>query len=112
MLEKGKAGMGPPGTYAFELKQTCDGYVINQRMRLEVEGAKGSVVSEQTSQMTESRDGRKLRFEHHSAVNGKQTSLLRGEADASTTTAAASRCSASRKASRSRCPRARCSPTR
>ena len=80
MLEKGKPGMGPPGTYAFELKQTCEGYVINQRMRLEVEGSKGSVVSEQTSQMTESRDGRKLRFEHHSAANGKQTSLLRGDA--------------------------------
>ena len=72
--------MGAPGTYAFELRQTCDGYVINQRMRLEVEGSKGSVVSEQTSQMTESRDGRKLRFEHRSAANGKQTSLLRGDA--------------------------------
>ena len=80
MLEKGKPGMGPPGTYAFELKQTCDGYVINQRMRLEVEGNKGSVVSEQTSQMTESLDGRKLHFEHHSAANGQQTSLLRGDA--------------------------------
>ncbi|MCW5734385.1 MAG: DUF1849 family protein [Enhydrobacter sp.] len=80
MLEKGKPGMGAPGTYAFELKQTCDGYVISQRMRLEVDGSKGSVVSEQTSQMTESRDGRRLRFEHHSAANGKQTSLLRGDA--------------------------------
>jgi hypothetical protein len=80
MLEKGKPGMGAPGTYAFEIKQTCDGYVINQRMRLEVEGAKGSVVSEQTSTMTESKDGRKLKFEHHSTANGKQTSLLRGDA--------------------------------
>jgi hypothetical protein len=80
MLDKGKVGSGAPGTYAFELKQTCDGYVINQRMRLEVEGAKGSLVSEQTSQMTESRDGRKLRFEHHSSMNGKQTSVMRGDA--------------------------------
>ena len=80
MLEKGKAGMGAPGHYAFELRQTCEGYVINQRMRLEVEGAKGQAVTEQTSQMTESRDGRKLRFEHHSALNGKATSLLRGDA--------------------------------
>jgi hypothetical protein len=80
MLDKGKPGSGTPGTYAFELKQTCDGYVINQRMRLEVEGSKGSIVSEQTSQMTESRDGRKLRFEHHSAANGKQTSMIRGDA--------------------------------
>jgi hypothetical protein len=80
ILEKGKPGMGAPGTYAFELRQTCDGYVINQRLRLEVESGKGSVVSEQTSQITESRDGRKLHFEHHSAANGKQTSLLRGDA--------------------------------
>src|SRR6188508_625797 len=75
MLEKGKAGMGAPGTYAFELRQTCEGYVINQRMRLEVEGAKGTAVSEQTSQMTENRDGRKLRFEHQSSTNGKSKSL-------------------------------------
>jgi hypothetical protein len=80
MLEKGKPGMGPPGTYAFELKQTCDGYVINQRMRLELEGGKGAVVSEQTSTMTESRDGKKLHFEHHSSVNGKETNLMRGDA--------------------------------
>jgi len=80
MLDKGKPGIGAPGTYAFELRQTCDGYVISQRMRLEVEGSKGSVVSEQTSQMTESRDGKRLSFEHHSAANGKQTSLLRGDA--------------------------------
>jgi hypothetical protein len=81
MLEKGKVGMGAPGTYAFELKQTCEGYVIQQRMRLEVEGAKGAAVSEQTSQMTESRDGRKLRFEHHSTVNGKSSSSIRGDAN-------------------------------
>ena len=80
MLEKGKAGMGAPGTYAFELRQTCEGYVINQRMRLEVEGAKGTAVSEQTSQMTENRDGRKLHFEHRTALNGKPTSTLRGDA--------------------------------
>jgi len=80
MLEKGKPGMGAPGTYAFELRQTCDGYVINQRLRLEVEGSKGSVVSEQSSQMTESRDGQKLRFEHLSRANGKQTNLTRGDA--------------------------------
>jgi hypothetical protein len=80
MLEKGKAGMGAPGTYAFELKQTCDGYVIYQRMRLEVEGAKGTAVSEQTSQMSESRDGRKLKFEHRSLLNGKPSTTLRGDA--------------------------------
>ena len=80
VLEKGKAALGAPGTYAFELKQACDGYVINQRMQLELDGSRGSVVSEQTSQMTESRDGRKLHFEHRSVANGKQTSLMRGEA--------------------------------
>lgn len=81
MLDKGKPGGGPPGTYAFELKQTCDGYVINQRMRLQLEISQGAmVVSEQTSTMTESRDGKKLHFEHHSAVNGKETSQMRGDA--------------------------------
>jgi hypothetical protein len=80
LLEKGKAGIGAPGTYAFELRQTCEGYVVNQRMRLEVEGAKGSAVSEQTSQMTESRDGRKLKFEHRSMLNGKATTFMRGDA--------------------------------
>ena len=80
MLEKGRAGTGAPGHYAFELKQTCDGYVIQQRMRLEMEGAKGAAVSEQTSQMTESRDGRKLKFEHRSTLNGKTASFMKGEA--------------------------------
>jgi hypothetical protein len=80
LLEKGKPGLGAPGTYAFELKQTCEGYVINQRMRLELDGGKGAVVSEQTSTMTESRDGRKLKFEHNASMNGKATSQLKGEA--------------------------------
>ncbi len=80
MLEKGKPGGGPPGTYAFELKVTCDAYIINQRMRLEIEGPRGSAVSEQQSQMTESRDGKKLHFEHRSTVNGRVASQFRGEA--------------------------------
>ena len=80
MLEKGKPSGGTPGTYAFELKLTCDGYVMNQRMRLEVEGPRGTAVSEQQSQMTESRDGKKLHFEHRSTVNGRQVSLFKGEA--------------------------------
>jgi hypothetical protein len=37
-------------------------------------------VTEQTSQMTESRDGRKLKFEHRTTLNGKSTSLMRGDA--------------------------------
>jgi hypothetical protein len=80
VLEKGKPGGGPPGTYAFELKTTCDAYVLNQRMRLEIEGPRGTAVSEQQSQMTESRDGKKLHFEHRSTVNGRQASLFKGEA--------------------------------
>jgi hypothetical protein len=79
-LERGKPGGGGPGTYAYELRLTCDGYVVNQRLRLEIEGGRNPVVSEQQSQMTESRDGRKLRFEHRSTSNGKVTSQVRGEA--------------------------------
>src|SRR5262245_9834413 len=80
MLEKAKPGGGPPGPYAFELKVTCDSYVSNQRMRLEIEGPRGSAVSEQQSQMTESRDGKKLHFDHRSTVNGRVVSQFRGEA--------------------------------
>jgi hypothetical protein len=80
-LEKGKPSGDAPGTYAYELKLTCDGgYVINQRLRLEMAGARGSIVSEQQSQMTESRDGKKLVFEHRTTANGKQTGLVKGEA--------------------------------
>src|SRR5258708_27949874 len=80
MLERGKPGVGAPGTYAFELKTTCDGYVMNQRMRLEIDGPRGSVVSEQQSQMTESRDGKKLHFDHRSTVNGRLANQFKGEA--------------------------------
>ena len=79
MLERGKAG-SKVGSYAFELKQTCEGYQIYQRMRLDIDGGRGSVLSEQQSQMTESKDGRKLTFEHRSTANGKQTSLVKGGA--------------------------------
>jgi hypothetical protein len=79
-LDKGKPSGDAPGTYAFELKLTCDGFVINQRLKLEIAGARGSLVTEQQSQMTESRDGRKLVFEHRTTTNGKQTALVKGEA--------------------------------
>jgi len=45
-----------------------------------VAGARGGAVSEQQSQMTETRDGRKLRFEHRTTTAGRQTSLVKGEA--------------------------------
>jgi len=80
MLERGKPGVSTPGTYAFELKATCEDYVVSQRMRLEVEGSRGGIVSEQQSLMTESRDGRKLRFEHRSIANGRTVSEFKGEA--------------------------------
>ncbi len=79
-LENGKPGSGLQGTYAYELRQTCDGaYVIHQRLRLEAAGQRGAVTEQQT-QMTESKDGRSLRFEHRSLAGGKQTSLVKGEA--------------------------------
>jgi hypothetical protein len=77
-LDRGKPGTGTSGTYAYEIKLTCDGYVVNQRLRLEVAGAR--VANEQQSQMTESRDGKKLRFEHRTTTGGRQTSLVKGEA--------------------------------
>lgn len=79
-IENGKPTGNTPGTYAYELKLTCDGYVIYQRLRLETAGQRSTVVSEQQTQMTESKDGRKLTFEHRSVAGGKQTSLMKGEA--------------------------------
>lgn len=79
-IENGKSSDGTRGTYAYELKQTCDGYVIYQRLRLEASGQRGAAVSEQQTQMTESKDGRKLTFEHRSVAGGQQTSLIKGEA--------------------------------
>ncbi len=78
-LERGKPA-GTAGTYAFELRQTCDGYVINQRLRLELQTGRAPVVSEQQSQMTESRDGRRLQFDHRNTANGRVTSTFKGEA--------------------------------
>ena len=78
-LERGKPNGEPPGTYAYEIKQTCEGYVVHQRLRLELPGARGNVESEQQSQMTESRDGKKLRFEHTNS-SGRQSNVVKGEA--------------------------------
>jgi hypothetical protein len=80
LLEHGKPGAEAAGTYAYELRATCDGYLMVQRLRIELEGGRGSVVSEQQSQMTESRDGRKLTFDHRSTANGRITSQWKGEA--------------------------------
>ena len=78
-LERGKPGPSTSGTYAYELRLTCDGYVINQRLRLEA-GGRAPVASEQQSQLSESRDGRKFKFEHRTAAGGRQVSLVKGEA--------------------------------
>jgi hypothetical protein len=79
-LDHGKPSGDAPGTYAYELKLTCDGYAVNQRLRLEVAGPRGMIANEQQSQMTESRDGKKLRFEHRTTAAGRQSSLVKGEA--------------------------------
>lgn len=79
-LDRGKPGTGTTGTYAYELRLTCDGYVVNQRLRLETAGGRGAVASEQQSQLTESKDGKKLRFDHRTTAGGGQTSLVKGEA--------------------------------
>jgi hypothetical protein len=80
MLDHGRASPDSPGTYAFELKITCESYIVNQRLHIELDGARSSAVTEQLSQMIESRDGRKLHFEHRTTTNGRQTRLVRGDA--------------------------------
>lgn len=79
-LERGKPSAATPGTYAYELRLTCEGYVINQRLRLEVSSAHGAVANEQQSQMTESRDGKRLRFEHRTTTSSRQSTVFKGEA--------------------------------
>jgi hypothetical protein len=78
-LDHGRLG-DPIGSYGYEIKATCTAYVITQRLRLDVEGGRGAMVTEQQSQMTESRDGRTLQFEHHNIVNGRETGVVKGEA--------------------------------
>jgi hypothetical protein len=68
------------GSYGYEMKATCEGYVITQRLKLDVEGGRGSTSSEQQTQMTENKEGRTLSFEHRTIVNGKQVSLVKGDA--------------------------------
>jgi len=80
MLDHGKPSPDSAGSYAFEVKLTCDGYIINQRMRLSIDSGRSPVVTEEQSQMTESRDGRKLHFEHHSTANGREVSVTKGDA--------------------------------
>lgn len=80
MLDHGKPAAGTSGSYAFELRATCEGYVMIQRMRLSVENGRATVVSEQQSQMTESRDGRKLQFDHRGTANGRVAGQWKGEA--------------------------------
>lgn len=79
-LDRGKPGPDVSGTYAFELRLTCDGYAVNQRQRIDAGAGRAAAASEQQSQMTESRDGRKLRFEHRATTSGKQIGLYKGEA--------------------------------
>jgi hypothetical protein len=80
MLEHGKPDSNSIGTYAYELRASCDGYAINQLLRLEIDRGRASVVTEQQSQMTESRDGTKLTFDHRSMIGGKQAGAMKGEA--------------------------------
>ncbi|HZQ01831.1 MAG TPA: DUF1849 family protein [Reyranella sp.] len=80
MLEHGKPGPESAGTYAYELRATCTGYEMFQRLRLDIDAGRASVVTEQQSQMTESRDGRKLQFDHRTTANGRVTAQWIGEA--------------------------------
>jgi EipB-like len=80
VTENGKPGLGG-GTYAYELRATCDGYVMNQRLRIDLQTGRGPLVSEQQSQLTEGREGRKLHFDHRGTTNGKTTNTMKGEAN-------------------------------
>jgi hypothetical protein len=82
-LDRGRGGGdgGPIGSYAFEIRANCDGgYTVHQRMKLEFQNGRNSLVSEQQSSMTESSDGKRFSFEHRGTANGKATSQFKGDA--------------------------------
>ena len=82
-LDRGRGGGNGEtiGSYAFELRANCDGgYTIHQRMKLEFQGGRTSLVSEQQSSMTESSDGKRFSFDHRTTANGKVTSQFKGDA--------------------------------
>ncbi len=79
-LDHGKPTGDSSGTYAYEFRQTCEGFVMNQRLRLDLPGSQGAVVSEQQSQMTEKSDSRRLQFDHRSTANGRLNGQWKGEA--------------------------------
>lgn len=68
------------GSYAFELRETCSGFAVNQRLRLEIPGGRQPIISEQTSTMAETKDGKRFSFEHRSTANAKVTGQFKGEA--------------------------------
>jgi hypothetical protein len=78
----GGAGNGrTTGSYAFEIRANCDGgFVVHQRMKLEFEGGRAPLVSEQQSSMTESGDGKRFTFDHRATTNGKLSSQFKGDA--------------------------------
>ena len=80
-LDRGRSNGNTVGSYAFELRDNCSGgYTVHQRLKLEFQGGRVSMVSEQQSSMTESRDGKRFGFEHQASANGKVTSQFKGEA--------------------------------
>ncbi|MBM3643396.1 MAG: DUF1849 family protein [Alphaproteobacteria bacterium] len=76
----GAAGGGVSGSYAYELRATCDSFTIVQRLRLEFPTGTGTLAHEQQSRIEESRDGRSMRFDHTSTVSGRRTERNAGEA--------------------------------
>ncbi|HEX2892091.1 EipB family protein [Vineibacter terrae] len=79
------AGVSPPevrGTYVFRLQNECGGGMkFEQRLRFEAKGSGGSTEVDQTSTGWESTDGKRYRFTHRSAVDGKTEPEVRGEVD-------------------------------
>jgi len=77
------AGFSPPevrGTYAFRLQGECDGGLkFEQRLRFEARSPSGAAEIDQTSTGWESADGKRYRFTHKSALDGKSEPEVHGE---------------------------------
>lgn len=85
-MKLGSAKNGSPvtdvsGTMAFEWKDVCDAWAVQQKLRLHFSYADGDDQDMVSSELTwESKDGKKYNFNVRRATNGQENETYRGKA--------------------------------
>lgn len=70
------------GRLAMDLKETCDGFIYNQRYVTRMAAGDGvAFLSEFTASTFESRNGNRFRFSYRQSVNGKLEEEITGRAE-------------------------------